>query len=479
MEGWTQRLFATLVLAAIALVVAFVLLWLGMGSVGAAVVAIALFAMMVTVQLVVEMRRDLLMLKNQALELSGYESEITRRVDYLASLVERSGGAAPDELAKRVRTINQQYAELTLDMGARLDRIEEELAERAIPPARASAGGPDTAAAPRPARPAFEASGEAKAEPEARPATVIPMPRPGTRPAAARGAPERPARPTGDGRPAAEWRRDIAGDRLTFHLLPALALPERKPILYEAVMRIARDDGSWLEPEEVLQGAAAHGLAALVERKTLYTAARMLRAVRRMGKEMRLIAPLSLSYLADERGFGELRSFLKAAPDLREGLALEIAQKDFRSLSSEARQRIGQIADAGFALSLGRLHDRKTDPATLRQLGFTLARAPASLVTLETREPGEPSLAVALAAHRIDLVVTDVADEATTLTLIDQDVTIAQGPALSAPRLVKSDLLQAPVAAKAAAATEATANTAGPTAASPTAASPTATSRAS
>ena len=86
MEGWTQRLFTTLVLAAIVLVAAFVALGLGMNVLGVVVMGLTLFAAMVTVQLVVEMRRDVRMLKTQALvdacEVVGQKATITMRPGY-------------------------------------------------------------------------------------------------------------------------------------------------------------------------------------------------------------------------------------------------------------------------------------------------------------------------------------------------------------------------------------------------------------
>ena len=481
MEGWMQRLFTTLVLAVVTLLVAFLALALGMDWRAVALIALVLFASMVTVQLVVEMRRDVKLLKNQALELSGYESEIGRRVDYLASLVERSGGAAPDEIAKRVRAVNHQYAALRAELGARLDRIEEDVAEIAImqpsafrPGARASSPRPaPTVAGPVPvtrapasarpraavdeeptpprqaqaatARPASGSasqpvSGSASEEgrtvaSERRPAAVIPMPRPGTR---------KPV-PEPDRNASHAWRERIGGDRLAFHLMPILSLPERGPVLYEAVMRL-REDGDgvspgWMEQAALLDALEPHGLASLVERKTLYTAARMLRTVRRMGKAMRLVAPLGTASLETERGFGEMRSFLESAPDLRDALVLEISQRSFRGLASEARQRVGLVADAGFQLSMGRLVDTNLQPATLRQLGFALVRARADLLVA----PGidTTTMAVALASHRIDLAATDVSDESVLPALLDRDVTMAQGPALANPRLVKPELLQA------------------------------------
>ena len=456
MEGWVQRLFVTLVLAVVVLLIAFGALAVGLGWPQVTILALVLFAAMVAIQLVVEMRRDVRMLKNQALELSGYESEIGRRVDYLASLVERSGGAAPDELARRVRAVHHQYGELI----QRVERMEEDVAEIALRPNREEPVAPSVRETP--------AQTEAP-EPKDRPAaSVIPMPRPRDRTKVAdpptKAAPaEKPSAKVAASRLAApvsrtlpraeppsrdaarEWREKLAGERLAFHLQAAVALPARTPVYYEAQMRLREADGTWLDAEPLRAAVAEHGLASLVERKTLYTAARMLRSVRRMGKDMRLVAPLSVGSLADERGFDELRKFLEAAPDLRDALTLEIAQSDFRGLSSEARQRIGLVADAGFTLALGNLSDTATDPKTLNQLGFTLVRAPASLVVAEARGENAASLAVSLAAHRIDLTATQVAPHQL-VALVDRDVSTAQGTTLSAPRLVKPELLEATAA---------------------------------
>ena len=488
MEGWVQRLFTLMVLAAIALVAAFAALWIGAPWQAVLVMALTLFVAMAAIQIVTETRRDVKVLKTQAMELSGYEGEIGRRVDHLASLVQRAGGAAPDELAKRLRAVGHEYT----DLARRIERLEEDVAELSIAPRASSAG--ETSAAPAPADEAREtaaviplhpaaASQEAPAErtPEparepARTAVRVPVPRPGTsRPgtpqpvakeavvakeaativAAPSGtAGSEPARapdpkaerpplpPRPDPAEAAALRRLIASDALMFHLGPIVALPERAPVLYEAQMRLRMEDGTWTENRTLIERAEPLGLAPLIERKTLYTAARMLRAVRRLGKDMRLVAPLALPSLKDERGFAELRQFLQVAPDLRDGLVLEVSQAAFRTLPSEARQRIGLVADAGFQLSLGAVRDTNVDPSVLQQLGFTLARA--DVAALLEPGAGGTSFAVRLAAQRIDLVATGVEREAQLVQLIDRDVMRAQGPALGRPRLVKPELLSPP-----------------------------------
>ena len=244
---------------------------------------------------------------------------------------------------------------------------------------------------------------------------------------------------------AQNLRRAIAGDDLVFHLVPVLSLPERRADFYEAVMRLRLPDGTWMETGPLLELAREHGLHSLVERKTLYSAARMLRAVKAMGKHMRLFSRLSVDSLTDERGFKEFRTFLEASADLAGELILEVPQSRFRALVSEARQRLGLVVEAGFALSMGDVRDPDMDVAVLRQLGFRFVRAQVALLLNEPDASDADSLALRLATHRVALIAVGAGDEEDVLALIDRDVAHAQGPALSPPRVVKDELLRGPV----------------------------------
>ena len=618
MDGLVQRLFTLLAMAVIALGACWVAMtFFALPLPVVIAMGLTLFVAMAVIQLYVEIRRDMRLLKNHAVEVAGFENEVSRRIDYLAGLVERNGGAAPDEMARRMRGLSQEFAKL----GDRVGRLEARPAPAASAPAvspqaaspqaqasndgpsrapsrsgppiaRAAAGptapttnGADTSAPQSGARPldalrsttsrpaglvvreaadaaretaravngaspeppvgavrsaggSIDASTDASAggapssvapaaslpaasSPATPPVgirkvidarsgeagatinlprtsrTEVPVPEaPVSETVALNGAggsaeatrsslprvdevhstqetsesadtsaepiagtgsdetaeaskqPNRYARSrSSDPLTAQELRRALAGDDLVFHLVPILSLPERRPDFYEAVMRLRLSDGQWMESGDLLTLAEKHGLHSLVERKTLYSAARMLRAVKAMGKQMRLFSRLAVASLADERGFRELRTFLEASGDLRDELVLEVTQKRFRGLTSESRQRFGLVAEAGFALSLGNVRDDKVDVETLRRLGFRHARAEVRLLLDEPEPGGAETLAMRLAAHRVALIATGVADEEDVFALIDRDVAHAQGPALSPPRLVKGDLLRGPAPA--------------------------------
>ena len=458
MEGLVQRLVFGLAMAVAGLLVAWLALTVFEQPLAVSVaLGVITFAAAVVLSITAAVRRDVRMLKNHALELTGYEAEINRRVDYLSALVERNGGASPDELAKRMRGLAHEFASLN----ERLGRLEMERSERPAP-AAAAVGAPVEAEVIV-ARPNGAASVTAKiapvdpAEPSVAPNTTeastgmrkVIDARTGRNtlrpPATSLPTGGRNGQSTPDASlDAAKLRRAIAGDALVFHLVPALALPERRPDFYEAIMRLRLPEGGWLEPDALLPLAREHGLHTLIERKTLYCAARMLRSVKAMGKHMRVFAQLSTEALVDDRGFKELRTFLEASSDLNDELILEVSQERFRAMASEARQRLGLVVDAGFSLSMGDMRDPDVDVATLRQLGFRFARAHTTLLLGEPDPAGVDTLAMRLSTHRVALVALGARDEQDVLALIDRDVAHAQGPALSPPRVVKDELLRGP-----------------------------------
>lgn len=470
MEGIVQRLIAALVVVVIALLVAWASLTVFDLPLAVAIaLALVAFVSVVVLAVAFTIRRDVRLLKTHALELTGYEAEINRRVDYLSTLVERSGGASVDEIAKRMRGLAHEFAAL----GERLERLETDRDTRAreTTAARASVDRehrPSPAIKPRDvggeqgeiAPPIGTSQEETALEGDHSATGIRKVIDARTHRATSRaggsevGSPARPGaaaavRTRPDPLTAAELGKAIAGTALVFHLVPVLALPERRPDYYEAVQRLRLADATWLEPDELSALARKHGLHSLVERKTLYSAARMLRSVKAMGKHMRLFSQLSVDSLIDERGFKELRTFLEASSDLSEELILEVPQERFRGLASEARQRLALVVDAGFSLSLGDVRDPDVDVATLRQLGFRYARAQTRLLLNEPDPGGADSLALRLSTHRVALIAVGADEEEDVLALIDRDVAHAQGTALSPPRVVKDELLRGAAASRA------------------------------
>ena len=442
-EGVSAVLFVWLCIGIVTL--SLCLLALGLFDVSVAnvvVFGITVFVALVVVQGHWQTRRDMRTLKQHALQMTDYESEIDRRIDYIASIVERDGGAAPDELAKRLRAVNREIVQL----GERVSALEG--GSKGGSGSSTAADAPLEAAEPRaepvpPASSAGDIGGELRGSGGlALPSEVEPETeqRTGTDDAVSRHASKREL----EREDAARFRKAISGDRLAFHLVPIVTLPDRQPIAYEAVMRLKgtlADGGEapgWTETEQLLAHADRHGLRPLLERKTLYSAAQMSRSVIAMGKRMRLFAPLAVEQLRDERGFEEVALFLESSGSLRSDLVLEVSQRAFRSLSGEARQRIGLVAEAGFSLALRDVTDLAVDAATLRGLGFTHLRMPVNTL----REAKDDSFVMRLASHRIECVVMDVANDADLQTVLQRDVGMAQGSHLEGPRAVKADLLR-------------------------------------
>ena len=475
LAGLGSRLFVLLCMAVIVLTVCLVAIGLfDLPLTVVLAVGLTMFVAMVVLQGHAEMRRDLRLLKNHALQLSDYESEINRRVDYIASVVERSGGAQPDELAKRLRAFNRELAALaarveTLEApsvsGANAAPVSASTVTPAAPEPKSFAvpsfavprasvqrpaktgGFEEGQPVPAPTVPTTETAPESSTfEPQAG-ATVVES-EAGTEEVAAddSAAPRSPiamrAARQRERSEAAAFRYAISGQRLSFHLMPIVSLPDRQPAAYTAIMRLKPSDddadGAWLEHEALLARADALGLVSLIERKTLYNGARMLRSVIDMGKRMRLVCPLSPGSLADDRTFQEVSLFLETNAGLRGDIMLEIGQAQFRALSAEARQRIGLVAEAGFELAMTNVETRDLDAEALRALGFTQITAP---VAFYGRKDAA-GLVLSLAAHRIACVASGVESEADLDVLTNCDVALAQGAFLAGPRAVKIDLLR-------------------------------------
>jgi cyclic-di-GMP phosphodiesterase TipF (flagellum assembly factor) len=104
------------------------------------------------------------------------------------------------------------------------------------------------------------------------------------------------------------------------------------------------------------------------------------------------------------------------------------------------------LAERGFPISLDRLDDLKVDPRTLSERGVRFVKVSGELLL---RRGGDSAnqihpadLADLLARFGIDLVADRIENEALVVDLLDYDVRYGQGFLFSAPRPIRSEVLQ-------------------------------------
>mgnify|MGYP000669303401 CR=1 FL=1 len=233
---------------------------------------------------------------------------------------------------------------------------------------------------------------------------------------------------------------------LTMHLQPIVELPTRKPLHYEAFMRLQMKGPQFLDAKQFIKIAEKGGLMPTIDKKVLFSAVRMLRTLEVLNRKAGLFCNISGDTLSDVRVFDEITNFLQANISLSPSLVLEIPQRQLRGMKDADKARLSRLADMGFALSMDQVMDMRLDVDELKNIGFAHLKIPAGIL-LHSKQDDEAiaastDLAAALANKGINLIATEVERESDAMGLIDFGVKSAQGNVFAPPRAVKAKLLE-------------------------------------
>ena len=97
---------------------------------------------------------------------------------------------------------------------------------------------------------------------------------------------------------------------LTMHLQPIVELPTRKPLHYEAFMRLQMKGPQFLDAKQFIKVAEKGGLMPTIDKKVLFSAVRMLRTLEVLNRKAGLFCNISGDTLSDLRIFDQGKKFL-------------------------------------------------------------------------------------------------------------------------------------------------------------------------
>lgn len=238
----------------------------------------------------------------------------------------------------------------------------------------------------------------------------------------------------------------LDSDGLSLHLQPIVSLPDRKPLHYEAFMRLRLRDGTYLDASQFIKVAEKGNLMPAIDKKVLFSSIRMLRTLETLKRKAGLFCNMSSDLLADTGNFREIFQFLEANAALSESLVFEISQRHWRNLEQRDRDRLSAIADLGYALSLDQVLDLRIAVAELQKSGFRYIKTPAGILLHGTVDDDRfvqpPELAPSLENDGLRLIATEVEKEEEVVALLDFGVRHAQGNIFAPPRPVKAELLK-------------------------------------
>lgn len=283
----------------------------------------------------------------------------------------------------------------------------------------------------------------------AKPATAKPA---AARPVAAKPTAAKSARP----RPTAAARhkprpqiidivRDaLANNRVDLYLQPIVTLPQRKVLYYECLSRIRDHAGKVIEPKDYLPVAEAAGMVGTIDNLLAFRCVQLIRQLRPRRESVAFFCNLSPHSLADEAFFGQFVEYLGDNPDLADNLIFEFAAPGLAAADPAMRDRLKQLADLGYRLSVDGVTSLRADPGELARRGVHFAKLDAAALS-----PSAPSAAaksgagpraelnelrLAMAQSGIHLIVGKVEQEETVVDLLDVNVDLAQGFLFGRPK---------------------------------------------
>jgi cyclic-di-GMP phosphodiesterase TipF (flagellum assembly factor) len=237
----------------------------------------------------------------------------------------------------------------------------------------------------------------------------------------------------------------FAGDGLELHLQPVATLPQRRTVGYEALARLRLADGQLLTPAEfiapILNAGQGAALDAQVITRALGVAGRLLS---RPGETFVGIN-LSDATWEDARALSALLRVLERYRAEAARLVVDVPQRIYRTLDPARLGVMGALGAMGLRFALDHVADLRLDPPSLADRGVRLVKVSPGLLL---EPPGHAAggidiapddLASLLRRSGIELIGERVETDRQVADLLELDVRLAQGLAISPPRLLRPE----------------------------------------
>ncbi len=253
--------------------------------------------------------------------------------------------------------------------------------------------------------------------------------------------------------PLETLKQAIDENRLIFHIQPIITLPQRKARGYDLVPRLMLEEGELADPPDFMPRRAGEPVIRRIERLSLEEAVTIARRARTSGQPATLYVPMSRATLVDAISIDKIMVLLEANRAIASSIVLAIAESDWSAMPLSEKAALAAFASKGVGLSLTGARTLRLDFTDLAAEGVRsirvdarrLIEAPESLTDFHTSDvPGY------LARFGVELIASGITNEDQILTLLEDGLTLAQGPHIAGPGPVRADLVveRAPVADK-------------------------------
>ncbi len=225
---------------------------------------------------------------------------------------------------------------------------------------------------------------------------------------------------------------------LEIHIQPIVSMTDRNVIAYEALARMKDEVGNLMPASEFMKRYEHSQEFTQLDAIMIEKAVSMARSIRRQSQEARFYINLSWHTINEDGAFSSFMKMLEANEILNENICFEVSQEDFERLGKEKQQRLREILDLGFKMTLDNCRDISSAISILRHKMFSSIKLSVEMLeqieAMEQYNPDIEILEIASAAG-VDLIVTHVERDHQLLKLIDHDVFYGQGNYFSEPKV--------------------------------------------
>lgn len=239
-------------------------------------------------------------------------------------------------------------------------------------------------------------------------------------------------------------RQAIAENRLIHHIQPVVTLPQRRPHGYDLIPRLQLEDGDLADRADFLPTRGGEDLLRQIEGTGLVEAITISRRSRTGGQPITLYVPLSRATLGDSAASEQLLVSLEANRAIAPGLIFLVTETDWRSLTTGERAIADAVVKKGAGFSIANVKSLRVDVAELAAQGVRSLRIDAARFIEEPQAFTDfhaSDIANYVARFDVRLLATGIAGESQIVELLEDGITLVQGPYIAAPGPVRPDLV--------------------------------------
>lgn len=239
-------------------------------------------------------------------------------------------------------------------------------------------------------------------------------------------------------------RRALAANRLIHHVQPVVTLPQRRTHGYDLVPRLRLEDGGLAEPGDFLPRRGGEDILCQVDAAALVEAITIGRRARSNGQPVNLFVPLSRATLADRGAAEQHLVTIEANNAVTPSLIFVMSEAEWQALGPAERALAQRIVKAGAAFSLGMVKSLRGDVGEAASRGVRSLRIDGGALLSDPQRFTDfhlSDIASYLDRFGVDLIATGVSDERQILELLEDGITLVQGPHVGGPAPATADLM--------------------------------------